>query len=377
MFIQFQKDTYLRKSPAIRSDNILDIARIGEYLEVEADMHEGDSYRMIAQWYRDLSGRYCWAGEVSEVTRLPPSTERTLTEQQLYVFEPQKMNLLIEDWEIISRFWQKGIHGRGIRVAILSTGMDVSHPDLKQRFRQGYNFVNDNSSEIQDEDGEGTAIAGLIAGEGRETIYGLTPKADLYIAKVAEQADAYKLGHLIDALYWALDLQMDLIYVGAMLSPHQLKAPDLAAFNDILQLLHKRGVLVVAPNAEPLSKLEEGSIPATLSDCLAVVDLQDLSLGERLALRGLAALGKNLLTLDASTSSQSYFNGPKAAAAAVVGLLALLGSSARKEFPDLTMSALWHHLKTASFRKDLISGYLLASDCVGMIEKIESAPLKS
>lgn len=62
--------------------------------------------------------------------------------------------------------------GSGITVAVLDTGVDLSHPDLQANLRSdGYNFGDDNNN-AQDKNGHGTAVAGLVAATCRNGVGG-------------------------------------------------------------------------------------------------------------------------------------------------------------------------------------------------------------
>lgn len=52
--------------------------------------------------------------------------------------------------------------GAGIKIAILDTGVDGTHPDLAGRMLPGYNFY-DNNTNTSDVNGHGTAVAGTAA----------------------------------------------------------------------------------------------------------------------------------------------------------------------------------------------------------------------
>lgn len=54
--------------------------------------------------------------------------------------------------------------GTGVVVAVLDTGIDTNHPDLKNNIVPGYNFVDDNT-DVSDQCGHGTHVAGVIAAE--------------------------------------------------------------------------------------------------------------------------------------------------------------------------------------------------------------------
>ena len=52
--------------------------------------------------------------------------------------------------------------GNGIKIAILDTGVDGTHPDLAAQMVPGWNFY-DNNSDTSDVNGHGTAVAGAAA----------------------------------------------------------------------------------------------------------------------------------------------------------------------------------------------------------------------
>jgi len=71
-------------------------------------------------------------------------------------------------WNLHDRFG-KSITGRDVTVAIIDTGIDYNHPDLKDNFIDGYDFVN-NDDDPMDDNGHGTHCAGIIAGTGDEMV---------------------------------------------------------------------------------------------------------------------------------------------------------------------------------------------------------------
>jgi subtilisin family serine protease len=78
------------------------------------------------------------------------------------------------------------VTGAGVKVAVIDTGVDYTHPALGGRMGVkvvgGYNFVND-SSVLTDDDGHGTAVGGIIAGNS-STFKGVAPGAQLLVYKV-------------------------------------------------------------------------------------------------------------------------------------------------------------------------------------------------
>jgi subtilisin family serine protease len=83
------------------------------------------------------------------------------------------------------------VQGNGETVAVVDTGIDYTHPDLGGGFGAGhkvvggYDFVN-NDPDPMDDNGHGTHVAGIIAGDGIRT--GVAPKASLTAYKVLDSS---------------------------------------------------------------------------------------------------------------------------------------------------------------------------------------------
>ncbi|MEU0568203.1 S8 family serine peptidase [Nonomuraea sp. NPDC005983] len=60
--------------------------------------------------------------------------------------------------------WDQGLTGKGVTVAVLDSGIDVNHPDLKDAVAQTRNFSDD--PDIRDTLGHGTHVASIVAGRG-------------------------------------------------------------------------------------------------------------------------------------------------------------------------------------------------------------------
>jgi hypothetical protein len=91
--------------------------------------------------------------------------------------------------EIDAAAAQEASKGRGVDVAIVDTGVDVAHPDLKGRIRGTYNMVDDDAIAFNG-DRHGTEVAGVIAavGDNHLGIVGVAPQATLSVYKACWQA---------------------------------------------------------------------------------------------------------------------------------------------------------------------------------------------
>ncbi|HKZ11318.1 MAG TPA: S8 family serine peptidase [Rhodanobacteraceae bacterium] len=79
---------------------------------------------------------------------------------------------------------QTATQGAGVEVAIVDTGADAAHPDLKGQIRDVHNLVDDDASAF-DRDHHGTEVAGIIGAiaDNHIGIVGMAPKATLSIYK--------------------------------------------------------------------------------------------------------------------------------------------------------------------------------------------------
>lgn len=101
--------------------------------------------------------------------------------------------------------------GRGIKIAVLDTGVDYTHPDLSPNYIEGYDFINDDSDPM-DDNGHGTHVAGIIAGaKNGEGILGVAPEAEIYALKVSDSRGKGSFSGLIKGIDWAIEHDMDIV----------------------------------------------------------------------------------------------------------------------------------------------------------------------
>jgi subtilisin family serine protease len=100
------------------------------------------------------------------------------------------------------------VTGKGIRVAVLDTGIDYTHPDLGGCFGSGckviggYDFVNGDADPMDDA-GHGTHCAGIIAARG--VVTGVAPDASLYAYKVCDAFRSCWTSNVIAGIERAVD----------------------------------------------------------------------------------------------------------------------------------------------------------------------------
>ena len=110
-------------------------------------------------------------------------------------------------------FWDKGIYGKGITVAILDTGVDADHVCLKDRIIGGKNFTSEGKEDdFTDWNGHGTHVAGIIAGNRAEKgITGVAPECNLLIVKVLDRVGDGAFPSIVKGLEYAIEQNVDII----------------------------------------------------------------------------------------------------------------------------------------------------------------------
>lgn len=117
-------------------------------------------------------------------------------------------------WELkkfnIPDIWIKS-RGTGVKIAVIDTGCDIEHEDLKYNIISGKNFVNKNEPPL-DKNGHGTHVAGTIAASNNNTgMVGVAPESKIIPVKCLNDDGMGNIDHIISGIYWAVDNDADFI----------------------------------------------------------------------------------------------------------------------------------------------------------------------
>ena len=99
-----------------------------------------------------------------------------------------------------------GYTGNGITVAVLDSGVDASHADLRHRVVGFVDYVNGRTAPY-DDNGHGTHVAGIIAGSGADSFgkqAGVAPGANIVALKVLDSTGLGKVSNVLAAVDWVL-----------------------------------------------------------------------------------------------------------------------------------------------------------------------------
>lgn len=168
--------------------------------------------------------------------------------------------------------WKK-YRGRGIKVGIIDTGIDYTHPDLV--VKECISFI-DNTDGF-DSGFHGTHVAGIIAGRDNGVgIIGVAPEAEIYSAKIFDSQGKTTTTALFNAFRWMIEKKVHVINM----SFGALYPPDVPGVADFLEEYHRRikemhavGIILVAAagnSGNPKDNLDRISYPARFPEVFAV-----------------------------------------------------------------------------------------------------------
>ena len=203
--------------------------------------------------------------------------------------------------------------GRGVRIALIDTGLDSAHPDLRGRIDLERNFVDDDARRFQ-LDRHGTAIAGVIAANADNGvgIVGIAPEARLLALKACWQlqegrdearCNSYTLAQALAA---AVEFKAKIINLSLTGPPD----PLLAA---LVKQAMRAGIIIVGPTGDG------PSFPGSVEHVISVGRSED----RVAAATVLQAPGREVLTL-APGGRYDFYSGSSISTGEISGITALM-----------------------------------------------------
>jgi subtilisin family serine protease len=147
--------------------------------------------------------------------------------------------------------WETTTGSSNTVIAVIDSGIDFAHPDLKNnRWTNPYPTVNgdlhgwdyvDDTSEIKDEHGHGTAVAGIIAAQGNNGlgVTGVMWRAGLMSLRVLDNTGTGDIADAVEAIDYATTHGAHVINLSWGTSGHSI------ALKDAIERAMRRNVIVV------------------------------------------------------------------------------------------------------------------------------------
>lgn len=161
--------------------------------------------------------------------------------------------------------WAAGYDGKGVKIAVLDTGVDATHPDLRNQVVASRNFSA--AADATDHFGHGTHVASIAAGTGAKSngkYKGVAPGAKILNGKVLDDTGSGDDSGILAGMEWAADQGADVVNL-SLGGPDTPDVDPLEA--EVDKLSAEKGILfaIAAGNDGPESIGSPGSADAALT----------------------------------------------------------------------------------------------------------------
>ncbi|KRG68846.1 hypothetical protein ABB29_10190 [Pseudoxanthomonas dokdonensis] len=202
----------------------------------------------------------------------------------------------------VSLLQPASLDGRGMKVAVIDTGVDSDHPDIAAQLLDEQCFCSladgdrgccpngltsqSGKGAAEDDNGHGSNVAGIIVGQGRVAPRGAVPAAQLVAVKVLDRQNNFCCSSdVVAALDWLASHHPDVDVVNLSLGSWDLYAgscdnsrSSTRALKSAVDRLTELGAVVVA-SAGNQGSANAMSAPACLSNVLGVAAAWDVNAG--------------------------------------------------------------------------------------------------
>ena len=217
---------------------------------------------------------------------------------------------------------QTQTQGDGIKVAVIDTGIDYTHPDLA--VAGGYSAV-DYTASYYDDNGHGTHVAGTIAAVHNDVgVLGVAPAVSLYAVKALDSQGSGYVSDIVEAIDWCIANGVKVINL-SLGSPY-----DSYTLHEACDRAYAAGILIVAAAGNSGSTdttVDNVEYPARYSSVMAVAATNSSDQRAAFSSTGseveIAAPGYNILSTLPGGNYGSY-SGTSMAAPHVTGTAALV-----------------------------------------------------
>lgn len=160
--------------------------------------------------------------------------------------------------------------GKGVKVGVIDTGIDYTHPDLQRNYQGGFDVVDEDEDPMEtiksqgEETMHGTHVAGIIGANGK--YLGVAPDAEIYAYRALGPGGSGTSDQVIAAIEKAVEDGMDIINLSLGSSVNGPDYPTSVALDSAVE----KGVIAVTSNGNSGPGLWTVGSPGTSEKAISV-----------------------------------------------------------------------------------------------------------
>ncbi len=161
--------------------------------------------------------------------------------------------------------WDLTTGSSSVIVAVLDTGVDLTHPDLVSNITSGYDFAN-NDADPSDDEGHGTHVAGIVAAAGNngQGVAGVAWNTQIMPVKVLGSDGSGYSSDIAQGMTWAVDHGADILNLSLG------SESSSSTMQDAVNYAANAGALIVASAGNSYNDGNPVTYPAAYNHVLAV-----------------------------------------------------------------------------------------------------------
>jgi minor extracellular serine protease Vpr len=164
----------------------------------------------------------------------------------------------------------KKLTGAGVKIGIIDTGIDYTHPDLKENYRGGYDTIDFDNDPMETTKKQGlptlhgTHVAGIVAANGK--LKGVAPQAEIYAYRALGPGGIGTTESVIAAIDKAIEDKVDILNLSL---GNEVNGPDWPTTKALERAISKGIIAVTASGNSGPKKWTVGS-PGTSPRAISV-----------------------------------------------------------------------------------------------------------
>jgi subtilisin family serine protease len=219
--------------------------------------------------------------------------------------------------------WDKTLGSSAVKIAVIDTGAQRTHPDLDAKIVAGYDYVQGDTAP-DDGNGHGTHVSGTAAGETNNATggAGMCPNCSVMPIRVLDDSGSGSLANVASGITYAADN-------GAKVINMSLGGPGSASLQSAVDYAAGKGLFLACAAGNSNTSSTSSAYPGAYSNCFAVASTTNTDARSSFSNYGTwveaAAPGSNIYSTWLN-SGYNTISGTSMATPHVAGLAGLLAS---------------------------------------------------